>query len=243
MLAQRQGAARRRAGSDVRRARRAPRPRTSRRRSRSSTRSCPRSWTWSARDKQPPPLVHEEWGDNVVPRDARRRRARRDPRESAADRVRRRICAPRGSAMSPLEGRGVLGEWNEPARPARDGAARRRCRTSTAPGFPSASASTRGAIRVDRAGRRRRLRLQGDPAARRRSVSRWLARKLGRPVRWLEDRREQLTANANCREHDYDITALRGPRRAAARDRLRGHGRFGRLFAPIRSPRAWKPRR
>src|SRR5205085_482674 len=34
----------------------------------------------------------------------------------------------------------------------------------------------------------------------------WLARHLRRPVRWIEDRREQLTANANCREHDYDIT-------------------------------------
>ena len=34
----------------------------------------------------------------------------------------------------------------------------------------------------------------------------WLARRLGRPVRWLEDRREQLTANTNCREHDYDLT-------------------------------------
>jgi carbon-monoxide dehydrogenase large subunit len=35
----------------------------------------------------------------------------------------------------------------------------------------------------------------------------FLARKLGHPVRWIEDRREQLTANANCREHHYDITA------------------------------------
>jgi carbon-monoxide dehydrogenase large subunit len=33
----------------------------------------------------------------------------------------------------------------------------------------------------------------------------WLARHLGRPVRWIEDRREQLSANANCREHGYDI--------------------------------------
>jgi aerobic carbon-monoxide dehydrogenase large subunit len=36
-------------------------------------------------------------------------------------------------------------------------------------------------------------------------VCAWLARHLGQPVRWLEDRREQLVANANCREHDYDI--------------------------------------
>lgn len=35
----------------------------------------------------------------------------------------------------------------------------------------------------------------------------WLAMQLGHPVRWLEDRREQLTANANCREHHYAITA------------------------------------
>ncbi len=34
----------------------------------------------------------------------------------------------------------------------------------------------------------------------------WLSMKLQRPIRWLEDRREQLSANANCREHGYDIT-------------------------------------
>ncbi|GAA5233938.1 xanthine dehydrogenase family protein molybdopterin-binding subunit [Verticiella sediminum] len=33
----------------------------------------------------------------------------------------------------------------------------------------------------------------------------WLAMRLRRPVRWLEDRREHLSANANCREHAYDI--------------------------------------
>jgi carbon-monoxide dehydrogenase large subunit len=35
----------------------------------------------------------------------------------------------------------------------------------------------------------------------------WLAMRCGHPVRWLEDRREQLTANANCREHHYWMTA------------------------------------
>ena len=34
----------------------------------------------------------------------------------------------------------------------------------------------------------------------------WLALKRGHPVRWLEDRREALTAAANAREHYYDIT-------------------------------------
>jgi carbon-monoxide dehydrogenase large subunit len=34
----------------------------------------------------------------------------------------------------------------------------------------------------------------------------WAAMRLGRPVRWIEDRFEQLTGNANCREHHYDLT-------------------------------------
>ena len=34
----------------------------------------------------------------------------------------------------------------------------------------------------------------------------WLAMHRGHPVRWIEDRREHLTASANCREHHYHIT-------------------------------------
>jgi carbon-monoxide dehydrogenase large subunit len=34
----------------------------------------------------------------------------------------------------------------------------------------------------------------------------WLAQRLGQTVRWLEDCREHLTANADCREHHYRIT-------------------------------------
>ena len=45
----------------------------------------------------------------------------------------------------------------------------------------------------------------------------WLALRCGHPVRWIEDRREQLTGNANCREHDYVITG-----HAAADGRLLG---------------------
>ena len=36
----------------------------------------------------------------------------------------------------------------------------------------------------------------------------WLAMKLGRPVCWLQDNLEHLTADANCREHRYKITAF-----------------------------------
>ncbi len=34
----------------------------------------------------------------------------------------------------------------------------------------------------------------------------YLAMRLRRPIRWIEDRREHLTGAANCREHSYDIT-------------------------------------
>src|SRR4029077_20206646 len=34
----------------------------------------------------------------------------------------------------------------------------------------------------------------------------WLAMRLKRPMQWIEDRREHLTAHANCREHHYEIT-------------------------------------
>ena len=34
----------------------------------------------------------------------------------------------------------------------------------------------------------------------------WLTMRKGHPVRWIEDRREHLTASANCREHHYKIT-------------------------------------
>ncbi|MDB5564386.1 MAG: cutL [Tardiphaga sp.] len=34
----------------------------------------------------------------------------------------------------------------------------------------------------------------------------WLTMQRGHPVRWIEDRREHLTASANCREHHYKIT-------------------------------------
>ena len=34
----------------------------------------------------------------------------------------------------------------------------------------------------------------------------WLTMRKGYPLRWIEDRREHLTASANCREHHYKIT-------------------------------------
>src|SRR5205814_2543045 len=33
-----------------------------------------------------------------------------------------------------------------------------------------------------------------------------IAMKVGHPVRWIEDRREQLLASVHCRDHFYDLT-------------------------------------
>ncbi len=38
-------------------------------------------------------------------------------------------------------------------------------------------------------------------------VAGWLAMRFRRPFRWIEDRREHLIADANCREHHYIVTA------------------------------------
>ena len=58
----------------------------------------------------------------------------------------------------------------------------------------------------------------------------YLARHLGHPVRWIEDRREQLTGNANCREHDYDITLYAEADGTLIGIDCRGGGRCRRVF-------------
>ena len=64
------------------------------------------------------------------------------------------------------------------------------------------------------------------------------------PVRWLEDRREHLTANANCREHHYAITGYADARRASslAID-CEAHGRCRRLFVLSVLRVRWRRRR
>ena len=50
------------------------------------------------------------------------------------------------------------------------------------------------------------------------------------PVRWLEDRREMLVANANCREHHYAITAYADRSGKILALRRGGRRRHRRLF-------------
>ena len=56
-----------------------------------------------------------------------------------------------------------------------------------------------------------------------------LALKLGRPLRWIEDRREHLIASPHAREHRYELTAY-ADKAGESWGSRRGRGRRRRLF-------------
>ena len=154
----------------------------------------------AARDK-PPALVHEEWGDNVclstlVDDDLEQ------VRRSAAVCVKRHLRTAR-QVMSPLEGRGVLAEWNERLHQLEVVSAAQMPHINRA-GLSECLGIDQGAIRVISPDVGGGFGYKGILLPEEVCLG-WLARHLRRPVRWLEDRREQLVANANCREHDYEI--------------------------------------
>jgi aerobic carbon-monoxide dehydrogenase large subunit len=149
------------------------------------------------------PLVHDAWGDNMfleshVPADVEAVAARAEIVVSKEIRTARQC-------MSPMEGRGVVAYWDR--------------RLDELVVYSSCQMP-----HVVRAGLAQSLRMSQSKI---RVISpdvgggfgykcillpeevclSWLALRLGHPVRWIEDRREQLTAGANCREHHYRIKA------------------------------------
>jgi carbon-monoxide dehydrogenase large subunit len=150
----------------------------------------------------PPALVHEHWGDNVF-------------LESLVDddiasietkarvKVRRSIRTAR-QHMSPLEGRGVVCEWHKRLDQLVMHSAAQMPHLNRA-GLAECLGIDQGAIRVIAPDVGGGFGYKGILLPEEVCLA-WLCRKLGRPVRWIEDRREQLSAGANCREHHYDIT-------------------------------------
>jgi carbon-monoxide dehydrogenase large subunit len=152
------------------------------------------------------PLVHDHWGDNLFLETA----VGTDPESDfdrvcreAPIRVQRRLRTARQS-MSPMEGRGVVAHWD-----------RRLSQliVHTAAQMPHINRTglalclglDEGQIRVISPDVGGAFGYKGILLPEEVCLS-WLAMRCGHPVRWIEDRREQLTANANCREHYYDIT-------------------------------------
>ena len=154
----------------------------------------------TARDPDAPRL-HESWSDNVfletniaVNIDAVR---------DAPIKVTREIRTSR-QAMVPMEGRGVVAHWDHRLE-------QLTVYTSTQiphvvrTGLAECLKLSEGQVRViapDVGGGfgYKGLMLPEEVALG------WLAMHTGHPVRWIEDRREHLTASANCREHHYSIT-------------------------------------
>ncbi len=151
---------------------------------------------------RPASLLHEDWGDNVFLEmlvDADMSEAKKN----APIQVRRHIRTARQS-MAPLEGRGVLCEWNTRLGQLEMHSSAQMPHINRT-GLSECLGLDQGSIRVIAPDVGGGFGYKGILLPEEVCLA-WLARKLGHPVRWLEDRREQLVANSNCREHDYDIT-------------------------------------
>jgi aerobic carbon-monoxide dehydrogenase large subunit len=149
------------------------------------------------------PLVHEHWGDNVYLETS----VRDDIAAVAAVapiKITREFRTAR-QCMSPLEGKGVLAWWES----RRDQLV---VTTSTQmphivrTGLAECLGLSQDRIRIVAPDVGGGFGFKGILCAEEVCVA-FLARHLNRPLRWIEDRREQLTATANCREHHYVVTA------------------------------------
>jgi aerobic carbon-monoxide dehydrogenase large subunit len=152
-------------------------------------------------------LVHEQWGDNVFLEafvDANPDVDLEAIRRTAPITVRRKLRTARQS-MAPMEGRGVVAHWDKRL-------SQLIVHTSaqmphiTRTGLANCLGLDEGQVRVIAPDVGGGFGYKGILLPEEVCCG-WLAMHLEKPVRWIEDRREQLTANANCREHDYDITA------------------------------------
>lgn len=156
----------------------------------------------AARSAHPPALVHEDWGDNVflhthIDGDIASVKSR------AEIVVRRQVRTSRQS-MAPIEGRSVVCQWDTRLDQLVMHSAAQMPHINRA-GLSECLGIDQGRIRVISPDVGGGFGYKGILLPEEICLG-WLAMRLQRPVRWLEDRREQLTANTNCREHHYDIT-------------------------------------
>ena len=149
------------------------------------------------------PLLHEHWGDNLfltTDTDV----AFAAIKAKATKKVVRELRTAR-QAMSPLEGRGVVA-WCDARVDQLVIVSATQQPHIVRSGLAECLGIEEGRIRVISpdvgGGFGYKGVLLGEEVA-----LAWAARKLGHPLRWIEDRRENLTAGANCREHHYRLTA------------------------------------
>ena len=147
------------------------------------------------------PTLHADWPDNVVLHTL----VDDDLSDVAAPIVIRRRLRTARQHMAPLEGRGVVARWDARLGHLEVHSASQMVHV-TKTGLAECLGLPESAVRIispDVGGGfgYKGILLQEEVAIG------WLARRLGgTPLRWVEDRREGLSAQANCREHHYDIT-------------------------------------
>lgn len=154
------------------------------------------------------PLLHPEWGDNLFLKtsfDSGIEAVLRD----APVRVTREFKTAR-QCMHPMEGKGVLAHWDFQT-------GQLVVVTSTQvphlirTGLAECLDIEQGRLRVVSpdvgGGFGYKCLLQPEEV-----LIAWLALTRKQPFRWIEDRREHLTAGANARQHHYKITAFADPR-------------------------------
>jgi carbon-monoxide dehydrogenase large subunit len=149
------------------------------------------------------PLVHEHWGDNFYLTseiDANFEGVK----AKAAHSVTRELRTAR-QVMSPIEGRGLVAEWNSRLGQLTVTSSTQQSHIVRS-GLAEFLGLSEGEIRVIAPDVGGGFGYKGILLAEEVALS-FATRKLGRPLRWLEDRRENLTAGADCREHHYLITA------------------------------------
>ncbi len=146
-------------------------------------------------------LVHEHWGDNVFLEtfvDVDIAKA-----FDAPIKVVREIKTARQS-MAPMEGRAVVASWDSRLDQLTVHTAAQMPHINRT-GLSGCLGLDQGRIRVVSPDVGGGFGYKGILLPEEICLS-WLTMQRGYPVRWIEDRREHLTAGANCREHHYLIT-------------------------------------
>ena len=146
-------------------------------------------------------LVHEQWGDNVFLETCVE--VNIGEALDAPIKITREIRTAR-QCMAPIEGRGVVAMWDSRLEQLTIYSACQMphiVRTGLAECLGLDEAQVR-VIAPDVGGG---FGYKGILLAEEICLG-WLAMRARHPVRWIEDRREHLTAGANCREHHYRIT-------------------------------------
>ena len=150
----------------------------------------------------PPALVHEHWGDNIF-LTSKKTGELSQIRASAKHKITKQLKTAR-QVMSPMEGRGVVCQWNARLEQLIMYSAAQMPHINRA-GLAECLGLDQASIRVVAPDVGGGFGYKGILLPEEICLA-WLCMHLDKPVKWIEDRREQLTANANCREHAYVIT-------------------------------------